>query len=591
MKYIFSKFNLYRWLILLVIVVFIILINIVGHYTSFRYDMTEDQRYSLSPGTETYLKHIKKFGNRINIKIYLDGELPSELRSFRNSLDEKLKDFKTTVGDRIEYTFINPNGGSDKDKEVLFEQLYNKGNGILPMELKYTKNAKETKMMLWPGAVLSFSKNGMPVETIVQLLPGTTPERPFMMNQMADVVENGLNNLEYNLVSSLRRLTTIKRKKIGFLQGHGELNDYETKIAKLLIAPYYSVKNVTIDGYINALEDFDALIIADPKTTFSEADLFTIDQFVMKGGDLMCFMNTLEINRDTLYKQGYTHATRKNLRLEHMLFDYGFKIHDNLVMDVNSIPKYNSRFKESKINWFYQVLSTNTSHPITKNIEPVAFEFVNQIEFTNENVIPILTTSPNSNRSGLAPIVELNMAFNFDEKNPILNENPNGPIKELCLAALSEGKFNSYSFNRVAVKDSANPIAKKLKSSIKPSKIFVVGNGTFMGNSYRLIPSRNGLKPDFKGFNELKMNADDVSLNVNRVIGNQDFFLNIVDYMMGDKYMLDIRSKQIDVREIDKVKVNKYANYYKLINLLIPISIILLTGFIIAIVRRLKFTK
>ena len=591
MKYIFSKFNLYRWLILLVIVVFIILINIVGHYTSFRYDMTEDQRYSLSPGTETYLKHIKKFGNRINIKIYLDGELPSELRSFRNSLDEKLKDFKTTVGDRIEYTFINPNGGSDKDKEVLFEQLYNKGNGILPMELKYTKNAKETKMMLWPGAVLSFSKNGMPVETIVQLLPGTTPERPFMMNQMADVVENGLNNLEYNLVSSLRRLTTIKRKKIGFLQGHGELNDYETKIAKLLIAPYYSVKNVTIDGYINALEDFDALIIADPKTTFSEADLFTIDQFVMKGGDLMCFMNTLEINRYTLYKQGYTHATRKNLRLEHMLFDYGFKIHDNLVMDVNSIPKYNSRFKESKINWFYQVLSTNTSHPITKNIEPVAFEFVNQIEFTNENVIPILTTSPNSNRSGLAPIVELNMAFNFDEKNPILNENPNGPIKELCLAALSEGKFNSYSFNRVAVKDSANPIAKKLKSSIKPSKIFVVGNGTFMGNSYRLIPSRNGLKPDFKGFNELKMNADDVSLNVNRVIGNQDFFLNIVDYMMGDKYMLDIRSKQIDVREIDKVKVNKYANYYKLINLLIPISIILLTGFIIAIVRRLKFTK
>ncbi len=590
MKTIFSKFNLYRWLVLVLILVFIVLINIVGHYTSFRFDMTEDQRYSLSPGTEKFLNQVKKFDNRIGIKIYLDGELPSELRSFKNSLEEKLKDFKNTVGDRIEYTFINPNSGSEKDKEMLYDELYNKGKGILPMEVKYTKNAKETKMMLWPGAVLSFAKNGMPVETVVQLLPGTSPDRPFMLNQMPDVVENGLNNLEYNLVSALRRLTTIERKKIAFLQGHGELNDYETRIAKSLIAPYYFIENVTIDG-LKALDDYDALIIADPKETFSEADLFTIDQFVMKGGDLMCFMNTLEINKDTLFTQGYTHSSRKNLRLEHMLFDYGFKINDNLLMDVNSIPKYNIRFKESRMNWYYQILSTNTSHPIAKNIEPVAMEFVNQIEFTNKKVVPILTTSTNSNHSGLAPIVELNMAFNFDEKSPKLNSNINSKDNQLCIAALAEGKFNSYSYNRVAIKDSTNPNAKKLKNSIAASKIFVIGNGEFMKNSYRLIQSRNGPKPDFKGFNELKMNSDDVSLNVKRMIGNQDFFLNIVDYMMGNKYMLEIRSKQIDVREIDKEKVNKHANYYKLINLVIPISIILITGIIIGVIRRIRFTK
>ena len=79
MKNIFSKFNIYRWLILSIILVFIVLVNVVGHYTSFRYDMTEDQRYSLSPGTETFLNRVKKFDNRISIKIYLDGELPSEL--------------------------------------------------------------------------------------------------------------------------------------------------------------------------------------------------------------------------------------------------------------------------------------------------------------------------------------------------------------------------------------------------------------------------------------------------------------------------------------------------------------------------------
>ena len=243
----------------------------------------------------------------------------------------------------------------------------------------------------------------------------------------------------------------------------------------------------------------------------------------------MCFMNTLDINNDTLYAQGYTHSTRKKLRLEHMLFDYGFKINDNLIMDVNSIPKYDPRFEESRLNWYYQLLSTNTTHSIVKNIEPVAMEYVNQIEFTNDNVTPILTSSTNSNRSGLAPIVELNMSFNFDAKDPKLNSTPNDQNNQMCLAALSEGKFKSYSFNRVAIKDNENPNAKKLKNSAKDAKIVVVGNGKFMGNSYRMIQSNQGPRPDFKPFNELKMNPDDVSLNVNRIIGNQDFFLNIVD--------------------------------------------------------------
>ena len=172
----------------------------------------------------------------------------------------------------------------------------------------------------------------------------------------------------------------------------------------------------------------------------------------MKGGDLMCFMNTLDINQDTLFAQGFTHSSRKNLRLEHMLFDYGFKINDNLVMDINSIPKYDIRFKESRLNWYYQILSTNTAHPITKNIEPVAMEYVNQIEFTNKNVKPILTSSTNSNHSGLAPIIELNMSFNFDEKNPKLNQNINNPENKLCYAALAEGKFNSYSSTGLPLK-------------------------------------------------------------------------------------------------------------------------------------------
>ena len=144
MKTIFSKFTLFRWMILVIIVIFIVLINVIGHYTSFRYDMTEDQRYSLSAGTESYLEKIKTLDNRINMKLYLEGELPSELRSFKNALEEKLKDFKATAGDRIKYSFIDPNDGSANDRKVLFDdKYYNEfiGGKIHSKHLKGIENA------------------------------------------------------------------------------------------------------------------------------------------------------------------------------------------------------------------------------------------------------------------------------------------------------------------------------------------------------------------------------------------------------------------------------------------------------------------
>ena len=87
------------------------------------------------------------------------------------------------------------------------------------------------------------------------------------------------------------------------------------------------------------------------------------------------------------------------------------------------------------------------------------------------------------------------------------------------------------------------------------------------------------------------MNSDDVALNTKRAIGNQDFFLNIVDFVMGENYMLDIRSRQIDVREIDKSKIQTFANFYKTINIILPISIILLLGIFLNFFRRKRYKR
>ena len=73
--------------------------------------------------------------------------------------------------------------------------------------------------------------------------------------------------------------------------------------------------------------------------------------------------------------------------------------------------------------------------------------------------------------------------------------------------------------------------------------------------------------------------------------GNQEFFQNLVDYMMGDNSVLDIRSRQIDIKEIDKEKIKLHAGFYKVLNMTLPIALILLLAFIWNMLRKKKYIQ
>jgi hypothetical protein len=209
-KRLFSFKGIYNWSFLLIATVALVLINIIASLVYYRLDMTEDQRYSLSNGTKSFLADKTKFENRISIKIYLEGNLPAEIQHFRNALEDKLKIFKSLAGDRIEYVFVNPKNGSDSDQKALFSDLYARGQGILPMDIVYMKDGDQTPLMLWPGAQISYSQNGIIKESVIQFLPGTQPGKPYDLSNISEILENAVNNLEYNLVSAMRKITQLE---------------------------------------------------------------------------------------------------------------------------------------------------------------------------------------------------------------------------------------------------------------------------------------------------------------------------------------------------------------------------------------------
>ncbi len=585
--------KIYHWSFLLIIGVALILVNIIGTYLYSRIDMTEDQRYSLTEGSVAFLADTSIIEDRISLKIYLEGEnLPAEIKHYRNTLESKLKEFKAITGDRIEYQFINPNVGSEEDQRILQENLYARGKGILPMDVAYMKDGTQSQLLVWPGAIIDYQ--GSTVNTI-QFLPGSQAGKPYNIEGLTQILENSINNLEYILISSLRRATQKIKPRIAFLQGHGELTFAQTQRARSLISPYFSIADITLNDSITALDKVDGLIIARPTKPFSDKDLYLIDQFVMRGGRLMCFIDALTLNEDTLNATGVTHTMRNNLRIDRLLFDYGLKLNENLVIDVKCAPKSVPYAKNSLIPWFYHVLATQTDHPISRNLEPVSFKYTSEVQFvgnSNNVLTPILTSSTNSAVTGLAPMVSLAMPLNYGN-NPELVPNPKDEANKVCLAGLAEGQFESHFKNRLVDDFAKNPAIKFLEKSKADGKVILIGNGRFIENKYDSMPNKFGTAYMYRPLplNDLRMDPTLAELGVPVFYGNQEFFQNLCDYMLGESSIVEIRSRQIDIHAMNKEKIKQDAGFYKFINLTLPIGIILIIAFIINYLRRRKYSK
>lgn len=590
----------YNWIVLGIIVGVVIFLNIIGTFVYSRIDMTEDERYSLSSGSIEFLDNMREAGkknnkvNRLYLKIYLDGKLPAEIKRFRNAIEDKLAEFKEIAGNRIEYQFIDPLQGTEAEQNSLFQILYNKGNGIIPLEIVYQKDGSQTQMTLWPGAEIEyegFTKN------YIQLLPGSPQGQPAQLSKefSETTIQNSINNLEYMLISALRRTIQKQKPRIAFIGGHGELRFAETQRVRSLLEPYYSVEDLTLNDSLRALDGFTGAIIARPRTSFSDKDLYIIDQFVMRGGRLMCFFDKLTFPQDSLNRTGMVSTVRTDLGLDKMLFDYGIKTNDNYIMDVRCAPIQTPFAKQSLLPWFFYVASTPTKHPIARNIEPVMLRYASQIQLIpgeTRLVSPILTSSTNSRVTGMAPLISLAMPMNYG-KVPVLADNPTSERSKICIAGMSEGRFDSHFKNRLIDEFAKNKESGFITRSKEEGKVLVVANGSFIANYYDSMPNKTG-KMMYRpiSFNNLRYDEVMAQMRMQPLIyGNQEFFQNMVDYMMGDNSVLDIRSKQIDIHPIDKEKVKDQRTKYMLINVVLPSFLIILLAILLFYLRKRRYAR
>lgn len=566
------------------LIAIVILLNYLGSFFFGRFDFTEDKRHSLSPNTIALLQDENRLKDRILFKIYLEGDLPADIMKIRNAIQEKLDEFIVYGGENIQYEFIDPNGEEDEDFNFAVQQsIYDKGRGILPCNVEIIKSGKAEVKIIWPGAIIEYG--GMTVDQI-QFFNKETIHSKEDVRGLADKT---INNLEYMFISAIRRVTAEGKQTIAFLQGQGELLPVQTADVRMGLTKYYQIKDIAIGGQLDALNEVDALIVASPTEPFSEKDKFVIDQFIMHGGKVLWFVDPIDVNRDSLYFTGETYGVAANLNIEKdMLYKYGVRLNTDLIIDKECGPLYVPGHPLQVVDWYFYPTLQRENHAITKNLDPIKTEYASSIEIVNQNdagvvKTPLLTSSYNSR------IFKARARVNYSIIDVVPNFNE-GSQGHFPVAVLLEGIFSSPFENRISDAFLSSPDFKsKFKSD--STKMLVVSDGDLIRNEVDSVMKNGAMK-----YYPYPLDADIFGVtNQNGTpkyaYGNREFVLNAIDYMLDDHSLIDVRTKTITLRVLDQQKVLEGKEFWKFINIALPLGLIFLLGIVQYISRKRKFAR
>lgn len=546
----------------------VVLVNFVFSFYFKRFDLTSEKRYTLSESTRKLLKDLNDV---VYLKVYLSGDLNPDFTRLKNETKEILDEFRAYSNNQIEYEFINPGENPNKEEvDKIEKQLYDKG--IVPEQVidKSKKGQKVTETLLWPGALVTYRGRELPWQIFKRQTGGG------FTTEMS--VNNSVQELEYGITNTIRKLQAPRKPEVTFIEGHGELDTLRQYDFMRSLSEYYNVNRATIDQKLDALKGTDLIVVTQPDSAFVERDKFIIDQFIMRGGKVLWMLDPVYLNMDTFRLKQFTLGFSNDLNLGDMLFKYGVRLNPVLIQDMQcaTIP-VNVGFKNGNpnfkpFNWLYSpLIMPDIDHPIVKNLDLIRLEFAGTLDTVSARGIrkTILLHSSRYTKSQPTPARVALAMVQFKPKQAQFNS-PYLPV-----ACLLEGEFDSNYENRLP-NAIMNDSSIAFKAHGKRTKMIVISDGDVSKNDVR-----RSTGPLPLGFDQF----------TNQTFANKTFLLNCVNYLLDDEGLLQLRAREIKLRLLDKKKIEGKEGKWQMITIALPLGIVILFGMLQFYFRKRKFAS
>ncbi|MDZ4795875.1 MAG: gliding motility-associated ABC transporter substrate-binding protein GldG [Bacteroidota bacterium] len=553
------------WLLLLLVGV-----NYLASDFHTRLDLTKEKRYTLSKATKDLLNNLD---DDVQIDVFLKGQFPAGFKKLSNSTSDFLRLLKDRTG-RIYYRFISPQDempdGGGKNYEDTLVAL-----GANPINLTVKVEAGEENKRVYPVALIKYKDR----QALVNLYGGG--KRAIG----AEELNSAEALMEYQFAKTLDGLVNPTKPLVAYSTGNREPTDYKTFDLQQTLQKDYKLFTLNLNEQSFIPDTIKVLLIVKPAAQFSEPEKLKIDQYIMRGGKVLWFIDNLIAEQDSLRYKPETIAFDRNLNLTDMLFRYGVRINTDLVMDLQCdfIPlavNGNSETPQFEfVHWnYYPLFESNGNHTINKNTGLIAARFVNSIDTIATPGIRktvLLASSSNSRIISTPALISL-------------NENKNAPedIKfkknAIPVAYLLEGKFTSLFRNRVS-KSQIDILAASGAAfsdmNKQDNKMIVVGDGDILLND---ISPKEGPLP-------MGLNFYTVGSQYEYQFANRDFLLNCMEYLVNKPGIIETRNKDIVLRLLNGPKVEEQKTTWQFINIGLPILLVILLGWVYQQLRKRKY--
>nr|WP_299172602.1 gliding motility-associated ABC transporter substrate-binding protein GldG [uncultured Allomuricauda sp.] len=542
------------------VLVLVIILNVISSFLYARFDLTEDQRFTLS---QPSIEAAKKFETPVIIDVLLDGNIPPEFAKLKVETLQLLESF-AAQNKNIQFNLVNPLADEAQAQQTISDL---QRIGLTPANVTIRENGKVSQELVFPWAMVNYNDQ--------------TEKVPLLKNKLGSSMEDKINNsvqqLEYVFADAFTKLNISEKKRVAVIKGNGELDDIYIADYLTTIRDYYNIGAITLDSVasnpqkvLDQLKAFDLALIAKPTEAFSDEEKYVLDQYVTNGGKSIWLLDQVAMEVDSIFSGGGSAmAIPRELNLKDFFFNYGVRINPVLVNDLyfTQIVLASGEGNDSQYNpvpWYYNpMVFSRNNHPINTNIEAVRYQFASAMDILENDYTKtaLLLSSPLSKTMGTPRQIGLDILNNPPDKASYTDGNQ-------PLAVLIEGSFHSMYKNRVKPISLENSKEKGIEN-----KMIIISDGDLIKNQIR-----NG-RPLELGYDKW----------TNSSYGNKEFLVNCINFLLDDTGLINIRNKRVSIPLLDAEKISSQKSKWQLINIGVPVFLTLLAGIFFGYYRKRKY--
>ena len=502
----------------------------------FEYKLTT--KISKMISTADTLANLKQ-DEKINVTLYFSPVLKnmgiSGCAELEEIVETSFKEVNKQNKDRLDYKVVNPS----ESETIEFVQKY----GIQAIQYKSENQQKVAAL----GLVVEYNDDFRVIPVQIE-------------RSLFGYVVSGLETIGESINESLQSLMS-NVQSIGYVTGHGELSLQDERQAlnfNKMVSAHYQIEELNLvekDIPMN----MSCIVINGPKADFAEEELYKIDQFVMRGGNVMFFVDSLVEQGGSPYQAA--EYVPNELNIDKLLNKYGVKRNYDYVMDTNCYSTSSSEYGKMNLYWapIMQKDQLAKKSVITQNL--------GYLIFLQNGSLDISGAENNSNLKSTVLVKSSPESWAQSERimlNPIFMTPPEaGNFAPQNLAVMIEGKFHSAYTEKPKFEtsdESAEATENQTKgenqlttenhlaSAKLPGKIFVTGSSYV--TTYQILDGQD---------------TSPISM----------FFLNVIDYLNGNEEVCTMRTKGlgINVLTIKSPALATIAKYFNQFGLVILVAV------------------